>query len=828
VNYSNHQGLSDQQVLASRREHGSNKLNTKSSPKFLLIILDTAKEPMFLLLVFTAMLYFVLGESSEGITMLVALCLVAGISIYQENRSHKAEEALKQFTSPQSKVIRAGQVISEKVENLVVGDIIILEKGDLIPADGEIVEAHDFSVNEGIVTGESVSVLKNTDGNKILHGTLVEGGAALATITAVGQSTFLNSLGKTMSEVEVVKTPLQISLNKFVKQMVGFGLVAFFLVWGMQFYLSGSWTFGLLKGLTLAMSVIPEEIPVAFSTFMALGAYKMFKQKVLIKSPYAVEALGSTSVLCADKTGTLTENRMELAAVYDAISKQIIWKKDNLLQATELVATAMWASEPEPFDGMEKAIHEAYSKLSGVADRKEFSLIYEYPLTGSPPIMTHIFKHRSNNTTHIAVKGGLEALLPLCKKSAVEMLEIQLAASTLQDEGYRIIGVGKSEQTFTEWPAAQTDFEFELTGFLVFFDPPKAHIKSTISMLKDAGITVKMITGDFEKTAASIAKQCGLEVTTSLTGKDIMDMNDEELRKKVNSTNVFARMFPQAKLRVIEALKHNGEIVAMTGDGVNDGPALKAAHIGIAMGKRGSELARNASAMVLLDDDLSHIIRAVETGRNIYNNLKKAILYIIAIHIPIILIVTLPLLLFWEFNNIFTPVHVIFLELIMGPTCSIVFENEPVALNLMKQKSRKVSTSFLYRKDMLMPLIYGLSITFSCLTLGYLLKTEFGQTEGETRAAIYTTLILCNIFLTLSVRSNQESIFKTWAIKNNLMPYVFVGSLALLAAALFIPLVQNLLDFDPLQLWQIGICAAVAFLTILSTDQLKLVVNRGK
>ncbi len=787
---------------------------------------DAIKEPMFLLLVGTAILYFALGESSEGITMLVALGLVSGISIYQENRSHQAEEALKQFTSPQGKVIRQGQVISEKVENLVVGDIFILEKGDLVPADGEIVEAHDFSVNEGIVTGESMSVLKNAVGEKILHGTMVEGGAAIATITAVGKSTFLNGLGKTMSEVEVVKTPLQISLNTFVKQMVGFGLVAFCLVWGIQFYLSGSWTFGLLKGLTLAMSVIPEEIPVAFSTFMALGAYKLFKQQVLIKSPYAVEALGSATVLCADKTGTLTENRMELTAVFDAKSKKLLWKKDNFLQAAELIKTSMWASEPEPFDGMEKAIHEAYSKLQATEERLDFSLIHEYPLEGSPPIMTHIFKHKTNTTPHIAAKGGLETLLPLCNMSEAETVQIHQEANKLQDEGYRIIGVGKSLQEYTEWPSEQTAFQFEFVGFLVFFDPPKAHIKSTISTLKGAGITVKMITGDFEKTAVAIAKQCGLEVTTSLTGKDIMKMKDEELRGKVNSTNVFARMFPLAKLRVVEALKFNGEVVAMTGDGVNDGPALKAAHIGIAMGKKGSELARKASAMVLLDDDLSHIGKAIETGRNIYNNLKKAILYIIAIHIPIILIVTLPLLFFWEFNNIFTPVHVIFLELIMGPTCSIVFENEPADSNLMKQLPGKASSSFVQRKDMLMPLIYGLSISFSCLTFGYILHSAFGLTEGETRAAIYTTLILCNIFLTLSLRSQEESIFKTWAYKNKLLPLVFAGSLALLALALYVPLVQRLFEFEPLNFWLIGTSTIIAFATILATDWVKLMVRK--
>jgi len=824
MNYNQFQGLSWEEVAQSRALYGSNSIHEKRIPKFLLIVFDTVKEPMFLILVTTSALYFVLGEVSEGLTMLVALGIVSGISIFQENRTQSAEEALKQYYAPQCKVIREGKTQHEAIANLVVGDFIILEKGDLIPADGEVVEAHDFSVQEGIVTGESMAVYKNIQGLEVFHGTQVEGGASLVKITKVGTATYLNSLGKTISDIEELKSPLQLSLNAFVKKMVGFGAVAFLLVWAIQYIKSGSLVFGLLKGLTLAMSVIPEELPVAFSTFMALGAYKLYKLKVLVKTPFAVEALGSATVICADKTGTLTENRMELAAVYIQKSDQLIWQKDEFTHAIEVITYGMWASEPEPFDGMEKSLHAAYERLSLQDDRPNFHIIHEYPLEGSPPIMTHIHYSESTQAFNIAVKGGLETLLPLCQLSKEQNKTILEESYTLNNQGYRIIGVGRIKERYEIWPEEQTGFLFEFLGFLAFYDPPKPQISETILALNKAGIGLKMITGDYEKTALSIANQCGIKTDDSLTGNQIMKLTDEELRIKVNNTAVFARMFPQAKLRVIEALKANGEVVAMTGDGVNDGPALKAAHIGIAMGKKGSELAKKASSLILLDDDLTHIYQAVETGRAIYNNLKKAIIYIISIHIPIILIVTLPLIFSWTFSNIFNPIHVIFLELIMGPTCSIVFENEPIETNLMNKKPRQANASFLNQKEMMFALVNGMAITICCLLFAYLSVEKMEYSEEQARAGVFSTLIFCNIFLTLSSRSQEKSMFATLHFKNWLVPFVLIAAIFLLAITVYFKPAQELFYFKEITFVTLLITLGLSLFTVLLTDFFKKLI----
>ncbi len=800
-------GLTDQQVLSSRAAHGRNEMDLEKPHRLWEVVKDITTEPLFVILVCTASLYFILGEYGEGTIMLIALGFVSGISLYQENRSRTAVEALKKLTAPLAKVIRNGQPVEIDASEIVIDDLMQLEDGNLIPADAVLVERHDFSVNESILTGESLPVDKEI-GSKVFQGTLVMTGSCVARVVTIGKETAFGKISQSLQEIEPEQTPLQVQIKAFVKKMVAAGLVAFLIVWGVNYFISRDVLHSLLRGLTLAMSVLPEEIPVAFSTFMALGAYHLYKKRVIARTPHTVEALGAATVICVDKTGTITENRMELTMIYD-------FKQDKLIDFTtevgafnEVLEYAMWASEPKPFDEMEKSVHGMYGKLASRDLRSTYSFTHEYPLSGKPPIMTHVFTAPTGEHV-IACKGSVEGILNQTNMAAANIFRVEKIAHQLAARGFRVLAVARSLHAGV-LPSTQQEFEFDLLGLIGFHDPPKQNISSILEKFYSAGIQVKIITGDYAETAVSIARQIELKNDAqAITGDQVMNMSNQELQARVGKTSIFARMFPEAKLRVIEALKTNGEVVAMTGDGVNDGPALKAAHIGIAMGQRGSEVAKQAASLVLVDDDLEHMTEAVALGRRIYENLKKAIQYIISIHIPIILIVTMPLLLLWKYLDIFSPVHVIFLELIMGPTCSVIFENEPMEANSMRKRPRRMTASFFSLPELSLSIIQGLVITTACLTLGYYMM-ERGSSEALVRTVIYTTLIFSNLFLTLVNRSFYYSVFTTLRYKNPLIPVILSVSLLILFLSIYVRPVQNLFKFEPLTVDQIGLCLFAA------------------
>jgi P-type Ca2+ transporter type 2C len=816
----NFKGLNDAEVLQSREEYGANKTVYKKEGSLIEILLEVVLEPLFLILIAAASIYFLLGEYQEGIIMLFALALVSGISLFQERKSRNALEALKVMSSPKAKVVRNSQLISINSEELVVGDVLLVEDGDLIPADANILEAHDFSVNESLLTGESLSVTKSGPEAKIYQGTLVMTGNCFAEISAIGKKTTLSKLGLSLQEIEVSKTPLQVQIKNFVTKMVGFGVVAFLIVWGVNFYISGSILDSLLHGLTLAMSVLPEEIPVAFSTFMALGAYRLYKKKIITRSPFIVETLGAATVICVDKTGTLTLNSMDLAGIFGWAKKDRIDFTSNG-QYHEVLEYALWSSEIHPFDPMEKAIHEAYGKYATRDHRPTFDMAHEYPLGGVPPIMTHVFENGLGERK-IAVKGSVEGVLKQTRLSQEEKEEVMARVEEFSSKGYRVLGVGRGNPALENFPDTQFELEFEFVGLIAFYDPPKDNIRNILEEFYRAGIEVKMITGDYDKTALAIAYQVGLRNhSRSIDGAEVLKMSEEELGQKVRDVRIFSRMFPEAKLKVIQALKANGEVVAMTGDGVNDGPALKAAHIGISMGLRGSELAKKSAAMILMDDDLVHMTEAVALGRRIYENLKKAIQYIISIHIPIILIVTLPLVLFWDYINLFSPVHVIFLELIMGPTCSIVFENEPMEPGAMNKPPRKMTDTFFSFKELLISVLQGLAITVGCLGIGYYYMA-LGESEDFVRTVVFTTLIFSNLFLTLVNRSFYYSAIKTLTYTNWLLPLILMTSLVVLATILYVPSFRDIFDFVQLGREVIAQCLAIGFASVFWIEIFKL------
>ncbi|WP_291107600.1 cation-translocating P-type ATPase [Flavobacterium sp. UBA6195] len=821
-------GLNDLEVVESAKKFGTNSVEHQKKNHFLNSILDIVKEPMFLLLFTATSIYFITGDYGDGIFMAIAIVFVIAISVFQESRSRNAIEALKKLTQPKCKVIRNGSTIEIPTEEIVIGDCVQLEEGAFIPADGIILSSNDFSVNESILTGESLAVFKpnESENKQVFQGTIVASGLAICEVTAIGDKTQLGKIGSSLNAIEEEKTPLQIQIGNFVTKMSFIGLVIFAIVWAINYYNSGLVLDSLLKALTLAMSVIPEEIPVAFTTFMALGAWRLMKMGIITKQTKTVETLGSATVICTDKTGTITENRMSLAELYLFKSNSIIETSQKLNpEAEEVLNFAMWSSEPIPFDAMEIAIHEAYSNFESEDERPHFKMVHEYPLSGKPPMMTHVFENESGKKI-IAAKGAPEALIAVSHLTETEKNQIFEAMKTMMQKGFRVLGVGVSDFVGTDYPAAQQELKFHFKGLVAFYDPPKHNIQAVFETFYKAGIQVKIVTGDNAETTSTIAKQVGFKNADKvLNGDELMAMDEATLKEKVMVTAIFTRMFPEAKLRIIKALKANNQIVAMTGDGVNDGPALKSAHIGIAMGKKGTEIAKQAANLILVDDNFERMTDAIAMGRKIYLNLKKAIQYIISIHIPIILIVFIPLALGWMYPNIFSPVHIIFLEIIMGPTCSIIYENEPMEDNLMLQKPRPLTTTFFNLKEVLISIIQGLVITLGLLFI-YQYAIRENMSENGTRTLIFLTLITSNIVLTLANRSFYYSIFKTIQYKNNLVGLIIGITILLTGLLLFIPAFSNFFLFEMVSGSQIGLCVLVGSISVLWVEIYKAFKRR--
>ena len=814
-------GLTPAEVHEQRELNGLNK-SIKSESLILHIILSVITEPMFILLLAACSVYFILNEFSEAFTMLAALLFVAGIDVFQNFRSQKAVKALSKITEHKTKVLRNGEPARISVEDVVTKDILICEEGTVIPADAEIITSNDFAVNEAILTGESVSVEK-FQGDQIMQGTLVVRGYCYATVAAVGNQTTLSGISQLVATTRKGKTPLQLKVAKFVRVMVIAGGVAFAFVWGYYWWESSSIFHGLLHGLTMAMSVLPEEIPVAFSTFMALGAYRLMQQGVIARSPKAVETLGSATVICLDKTGTLTRNLMNVNHTYDiSTGEELNFEQEGA--PNDVLEFAMWASEENPFDPMEKSIHNKYSEYFKNDERKNFQMVMEFPLAGTPPVMTHVFQDIDGHTI-IGCKGGLETILKLCKADSHEKTLALEKAKEYALEGLRVLGVAKGNWNKKDLPKLQEDISFTFLGLITFFDPPDPHISEVIKGFYHAGVDVKMITGDYPETAVAIARKNHIKTDKMLVGKEISDLSSVELAAQAASTHIFARVSPEIKLKIIDALKQAGEIVAMTGDGVNDAPALKSAHIGIAMGRRGTEVAKGAAGLVLSKDDLSKMIQAIFLGRRINENLTKAIRYIISIHIPIILLVTLPIFLIWLPSMLFSPIHVIFLELIMGPTCSIIYENEPTPLEELKHPTRTTGNRLISTSKLLITIIQGLIITLGCVIAGYY-AVDHGFEETKVRAFVFTTLIFANIFLTLLNRSFKHTIFTTIKMKNKYIPIIILISVGLLILILYVPPVSVLFGVSALTLKELLLPFVIAFATTFWIDIVKYVKSR--
>ncbi|MEG2321431.1 MAG: cation-translocating P-type ATPase [Bacteroidales bacterium] len=834
-------GLTNEEVKEKLHRDGYNEIQGGKSKNILTVMLGVIKEPMFLLLVACGTLYMFLGDIQEGIMLLGFVFVVMGIEFYQEQKSEKALEALKDLASPRALVIRDGVELRIAGREVVCGDILVLQEGDRVPADATVLKATSLLVDESLLTGESVPVRKhNWAGEKddiqpggddlpfVYSGSMVVQGNGLAKVTYTGMNTQIGKIGKALDEVEQSPTKLKVEIRTLVKRLTILGVVLCLSVIVIYTITRGNLLQGFLAGITLAMAMLPEEFPVVLTIFMAIGAWRISKKRVLTRTPSAIETLGSATILCTDKTGTLTENKMIVTKLYN---KHNFWASKNSQEFPEeyhdIIEYGILSSQTNPFDPMEQAINKMGVTFLQNTEHihNNWDMIKEYPLSRELLAMSRVFINKENENKIIATKGAPEAIFDLCHLSPDSITKYANAVQKMASEGLRVLGVAKSNISCNELPQIQHDFNFEFIGLIGLSDPIRPQVPIAVQECHKAGIRVIMITGDYPVTAQNIAREIGLtNYSNCITGQELAVMSEEELSERIKTTDVFARVIPEQKLKIVNALKRNKEIVAMTGDGVNDAPALKAANIGIAMGEKGTDVAREASELVLMDDNFGSIVGAIKMGRRIFDNLQKALGYIFAIHVPIAGLSLIPVF-FANFPLILWPVHVVFMELIIDPACSIIFEAEGAEKNVMSRPPRKIDEPFFGAKKMLIGCFQGVWILIATLAI-YFTTLELGYKTGEVRAMTFVALIVANIFTILTNRSWHESIFTILKTSNPTVKWVAGGAILFIILILNIHFLLNLFQFSPITIIEIIISAAIGMSTIIWFELYKFFNNK--
>ena len=798
-------GLSEAEAAEKLRTDGPNELPTAKPKSSFRIIVDVLREPMFGLLLATASIYLLLGSHEEAIALFVAILVVIGITLYQQTKTERTLQALRDLSSPRALVVRDGQRRRIAGKDVVCGDVLIVNEGDRVPADSVLLSAVNLTADESFLTGESAPVRKQVWDRKseigrpggetlwgVFSGTLIVRGTGVALVRATGANTEMGKLGRSLRTIDVESTNLERETKVVVRRFAALSLF-FCVVVTISYGLTrGNWLEGTLAGLALAISLVPEEFPVVLTVFLAIGAWRISRKRVLTRRIPAIEMLGSATVLCVDKTGTITQNRMSVAEVFEAPGHN----------RAEVLDSAMLASGLDPVDPMEKALHEAAEKSP------EGALIREYPLSNELLAMSRVLDI-GGGEYEVFSKGAPESVARLCRLSPETILP---HAEEMARRGLRVLGVARARVHKVELPESQEHFTFDFLGLVGMEDPMRPSVPQAILECYRAGIRVVMITGDYPSTAQSIAGQIGLKNPAEcVTGQELATMPDDRLRERVRVVNVFARVLPEQKLKLVEAFKANGDIVAMTGDGVNDAPALKAAHIGIAMGGRGTDVAREAASLVLLDDDFASIVDAVRLGRRIYDNLKKAMTYIFAIHVPIAGMSLLPVI--FRMPLVLMPLHIVFLELVIDPACSVAFESEPEHPKIMDRPPRDPKSKIFDRRTIVSGVLQG--VWLLVITLGaFLISIYRGQSETDARAISFTTLILGNIALIWSNRSHTRTIPELLRSPNLALWGVTAGAMGLLALALYIPWFQTLFQFSTLHVADIAVCILLALLSI--------------
>ncbi len=787
------------------------------------MVVESLHEPMFLLLLGGGGIYLALGDLQGALILLLSVLLVIGITLYQTRKTERALEALRDLASPRALVIRGGEAHRIAGRDVVRGDLLLLQEGDRVPADAHLVRCNDLSIDESLLTGESLPVRKIAGQGEaplvplpgegtpfVFSATMVVQGQGTAVVSATGARTEIGRIGRSLQAIAVEETPLQKQTGRIVRVFAALGLLLCALVVALYAWKRGGLLDGFLAGITLAMAVLPEEFPVVLTVFLALGAWRISRRHVLTRRMPAIETLGATTVLCVDKTGTLTENRMAVAAVVDGGEVHPAGPRSVPESVRLVVRYAALASEIDPFDPMERAIVEYADHVDPETKpmRAQWSLVHEFPLSPQLPAMTHCWQRGSERV--VAVKGASESVIELCRLGAHQRKAVLDATAALAERGHRVLGVARASWRADAWPATPHGFHFNWLGLIALSDPVRRGVREAMRQCFEAGIRVVMITGDYPGTARAVAAEVGLEARgAALVGSEIAALGDADLRQAVATSNVFARVAPEQKLRLVEALKANGEIVAMTGDGVNDAPALKAAHIGVAMGKRGTDVARETAALVLLDDDFASLVGAVSLGRRIYDNIRNAMCYLLAVHVPTAGMALLPLLFGWPL--VFYPVHIVFLEFIIDPACSVAFENEPAARDAMRRPPRDPKAPLFGRSMLATSMLQGVSV-LAAVAGFYGLVLALGWGEEKARAAAFAAIVFGNIGLILSNRSQHRSLLATLRLPNVVIWLVTTGALLGLTLAIYFPLVQRLFKFDMLHPWELlgSLAAALA------------------
>jgi Ca2+-transporting ATPase len=836
----NLQGLTEQQVMERLAQDGYNELPSAKKRSVLHIVLEIVREPMFLMLIACGLLYLLLGDVEEALMLLGFVFVVIGITLYQEQKTERALEALRDLSSPRALVIRDGKQQRVAGREVVRDDIVLVSEGDRVPADAVLLSGTNLSVDESLLTGESVPVRKKAwDGVQamgrpggddqpfVYSGTLVVKGQGITQVQATGSRTEMGKIGKALQVLETEATNLQQQTGKIVRNFALIGLSLCVLVVVVFGLTRGNWLQGFLAGITLAMATLPEEFPVVLTIFLALGAWRISQRQVLTRRVPAVEMLGAATALCVDKTGTLTLNRMTVTHI--AIDHEVCALESKQVtlpeRLHEVVEYSLLASPTDPFDPMEKAMKELGGRTLANTEHlhKDWTLVKEYPLSEKLLAMSRVWRSLDGHDLTIAAKGAPEAIANLCHASRddarTQTLEEQV--NQMANQGLRVIGIARGRLCPDQLPDEQHDCDFEFLGLLGLKDPVRPGVPEAVQECYTAGIRVLMITGDYSLTARNIARQVGLKpLDQIITGPELDQMSDDELQERIKTTCIFARAVPEQKLRIVQALKANGEVVAMTGDGVNDAPALKAAHIGIAMGGRGTDVARESAALVLLDDNFASIVQAVRLGRRIFDNLKKAMAFIFSVHIPIAGMSLIPVLLGENWPLALLPVHIVFLELIIDPACSVVFEMEAAEADIMRRPPRRLQDPLFGRQMVFTGLVQGVGVLAVVLAVyGFILSRGLG--EFEARMMSFATLVIANLGLILTNRSWTRSIVSTLRTPNAALWWVVVGALAFLALTISVPFLRGLFSFGPPHYWELVLVATAGLASILVSESVK-------